>query len=93
MCMDAMYKAADGKKWLTQANALIYWIFNSMHGMSKNNGGGSILAKNLDQGNQWLEDSTLENSKVDEDDNFYAPETAAHKFVESDDETSTEEIS
>ena len=51
-----------------------------------------ILARNLKQGNQWLEDSALENPEVDKDDNFYPPETAAHKFVESDDETIPEEI-
>ena len=52
-----------------------------------------ILARNLEQGNQWLEDSALENAEVGKDDNFYPPETAAHKFVESDDETGPEEIS
>ena len=40
-----------------------------------------------------MEDSTLENPEVDKDDNFYPPETAAPKFVESDDETIPEEIS
>ena len=40
------------------------------------------------QGNQWLEDSALENPDVDKDDNFYPPETAGHKFVESDDDIS-----
>ena len=44
------------------------------------------------QGNQWLEDSALENPDVDKDDNFYPPETAGHKFVESDDDISSEEI-
>ena len=52
-----------------------------------------ILARNLEQGNQWLEDSALENPEVDKDDNIYPPETAPHEFVESDDETSPEEIS
>ena len=40
-----------------------------------------------------MEDSALENPEVERDDNFYPPETAAHKFVESDDETIPEEIS
>ena len=44
------------------------------------------------QVNQWLEDSALENPDVDKDDNFYPPETAGHKFVESDDDTGSEEI-
>ena len=52
-----------------------------------------ILARNLEQGNHWLEDSILENPEVDKDDNFYLQEIAAHKFVESDDETIPEEIS
>ena len=52
-----------------------------------------ILARNLEQGNQWLEDSALENVEVDKDDNYYLPETASHKCVESDDETSPKEIS
>ena len=43
------------------------------------------------QHNQWLEDSALENPDVDKD-NFYPPETAGHKFVESDDDTGSEEI-
>ena len=51
-----------------------------------------ILATNLVQGNQWLEDSALENPDVDKDDNFYPPETAGHKFVESDDDIGSEEI-
>ena len=44
------------------------------------------------QGNQWLEDSALENPDVDKDDNFYPPETAGHKFVESDDDIGSEAI-
>ena len=38
-----------------------------------------------------MEDSALGNLEVD--DNFYPPETAAYKFVESHDETGPEEIS
>ena len=83
MHMDAMYKAADRQevvdtgKFLNLLDLQLYeeqWV--------------PILARNLKQGNQWLEDSTLENPEVDKDDNFYPPETAAHKIVESDDETS-----
>ena len=44
------------------------------------------------QGNQWLEDNALENPHVNKDDNFYPPETAGDKFVESDDDTDSEEI-
>ena len=88
MHMDAMYKAADRQEVVDTGkflNLLDLQLYEEQW--------APILARNLKQGNQWLEDSALENPEVDKDDNFYPPETAAHKIVESDDETSTEEIS
>ena len=85
-------KQQIGKRQLTQENALIYWDLQ-LYAWNEPEQQAPILARNLKQGNQWLEDSALENPEVDKDDNLYPPETAAHKFVESDDETSTEEIS
>ena len=83
-------KQQKGKRQLTQVNALICWIFN--YAWNEQQQQAPILARNLEQGNQWLEDSALENLEVDKDDNIYPPETASHKFVESDGNTSPEEI-
>ena len=92
MLMDAMYKAADRQQAVDTGKCLNLldlqlYVWNEQEQQAP------ILARNLEQGNQWLEDSALENAEVDKDDNFYPPETAAHKFVESDDETGPKEIS
>ena len=49
-----------------------------------------ILAKNLIHGNQWLEDSALENPDNDQSETFYPPESAGHKYTESDDDAMVE---
>ena len=92
MHMDAMYKAADRQE-VVDTGKYLNLLDLQLYARNEQEQCAPMLARNLEQGNQWLEDSTLENPEVDKDDNFYPPETAAHKFVESDDETSTEEIS
>ena len=91
MCMDTMYKVADRQEMVDTGKCLNL-LDLQLYAWNEQEQQEPILARNLEQGNQWLEDSALENPEVDKDDNFYPPETAAHKFVESDDETSTEEI-
>ena len=92
MRMDAMYEAGDRQEAVDTGKCLIL-LDLQLYAWDKQEQQAPILARNLEQGNQWLEDSALENPEVDKDDNFYPPETAAHKFVESDDETISEEIS
>ena len=92
MCMDAMYKVAERQEAVNIGKCLNL-LDLQLYAWNKQEQWAPILARNLEQGNQWLEYSALENPEVDKDDNFYSPETAAHKFVESDDETSTEVIS
>ena len=92
MGIDAMYKAADRQEAVDTGKCLNL-LDLQLYAQNEQEQWAPILARNLEQGNQWLEDSTLENPEVDKDDNFYPPETAAHKFVESDDETVPEEIS
>ena len=92
MHMDAMYKAADRQETV-DTDKCLNLLDLQLYAQNEQEQWAPILARNLKQGNQWLEDSALENTEVDKDDNFYPPETAAHKFVESDDETIHEEIS
>ena len=92
MCMAAMYKAPD-KQEAVDTGKCLNLLDLQLYARNEQEQRAPILARNLEQGNQWLEDSALENPEVDKDDKFYPPETAARKFVESDDETSPEEIS
>ena len=91
MHMDAMYKAADRQEAVDIGKSLNL-LDLQLYAQKEQEQHAPILARNLVQGNQWLEDSALENPDVDKDDNFYPPETAGHKFVESDDDISSEEI-
>ena len=92
MCMDAMYKAADRQEAVDTGKSLNL-LDLQLYAWNEQEQCTPILARNLMQGNQWLEDNALENPDVDKDNNFYPPETAVHKFVESDDDTGSEEIS
>ena len=91
MCMDAMYKAADRQEAVAIGKSLNL-LDPQLYAQKEQEQLAPILARNLVQGNQWLEDSALENPDVDKDDNFYPTETAGHKFAESDDDISSEEI-
>ena len=91
MRMDAMYKAADRQEAVDIGKSLNL-LDLQLYARKEQEQCAPILARNLVQGNQWLEDSALENPDVDKDDNFYPPETTGHKFVESDDDISSEEI-
>ena len=91
MRMDAMYKAADRQEAVDIGKSLNL-LDLQLHARKEQEQRAPILARNLVKGNQWLENSALENRDVDKDDNFYPPETAGHKFVESDDDISSEEI-
>ena len=89
MCMDAMYRAADRQEAVDIVKSLNL-LDLQLYAQKDQEQRAPILARNLVQGNQWLEDSALENPDVDKDET--APETAGHKFVESDDDMSSEEI-
>ena len=91
MRMDAMYKAAHRQEAVDIGKSLNL-LDLQLYARNEQEQHAPILARNLVQGNQWLEDSALENPDVDKDDNFYPPETVGHKFVESDDDTGSEEI-
>ena len=91
MHMDAMYKAADRQEAVDIGKSLNL-LDLQLYAWKEQEQRVPILARNLVQGNQWLEDSALENPDVDKDDNFYPLETAGHKFVESDDDIGSEEI-
>ena len=91
MRMDAMYKAADRQEAVDIGKSLNL-LDLQLYARKEQEQCAPILARNLVQGNQWLEDSALENPDVDKDDNFYPPETAGHKFVESHDDIGSEEI-
>ena len=43
------------------------------------------MAWNLAEGNQWLEESALENDTTREH-NFFPPENSSHKFIDSEEE-------
>ena len=91
MPMDAMYKAADRQEAVDTGKSLNL-LDLQLYAWNEQEQCAPILARNLVQGNQWLKNSALENPDVDKDDNLYPPETAGHKFVESDDDTSSEQI-
>ena len=91
MHMDAMYKAADRQEAVDIGKSLNL-LDLQLYAQKEQEQCAPILTRNLVQGNQWLEDSALENPDVDKDDNVYPLETAGHKFVKSDDDISSEEI-
>ena len=90
MCVDAMYRAADRQEAVDIVKSLNL-LDLQLYAQKDQEQHAPILARNLVQGSQWLEDSALENPDVDKDET--APETAGHKFVESDDDDiNSEEI-
>ena len=72
MRMDAMYKAADRQE-VVDTGKCLNLLDLQLYAWNEQEQRAPILARNLKQGNQWLEDSALENSEVDQDDNFYPP--------------------
>ena len=91
MHTDEMYKAA-GRQEAVDIGKSLNLLDLQLYAQKEQEQCAPILARNLVQGNQSLEDSALENPDVDKDDSFYPPESAGHKFVESDDDISSEEI-
>ena len=63
MCMDAMYKAADRQEAVDTGKCLNL-LDLQLYSRNEQEQQAPILARNLEQGNQWLEDSTLENPEV-----------------------------
>ena len=56
-----------------------------LYARSEQEKGAPILAWNLAEGNQWLEESALENDTTREH-NFFSPENSSHKFIDSEEE-------
>ena len=67
MCMDAMYKAADRQEAVDIGKSLNL-LDLQLYAQKEQEQCAPILARNLVQGNQWLEDSALENPDVHKDD-------------------------
>ena len=89
--MDAMYKAADWQESIDTGKSLNLFDLQ-LYSHNEQEQHALILAKNLMHGNQWLEDSTLENPDNDQSETFYPPESAGHKYTESDDDAKVEGI-
>ena len=91
MQMDAMYKATDQQESIDTGKSLNL-LDLQLYSCNEQEQCAPILAKNLMHGNQWLEDSTLENPDNDQSKTFYPPESAGHKYTESDDDAMVEGI-
>ena len=85
MRMDAMYKVADRQE--ADIGKSLNLLDLQLYVQNEQEQRAPILARNLVQGNQWLEDSTSENPDVDKDDNF-----THMKQQDANDDTSSEEI-
>ena len=90
MHMEAMHKVAERQE-VVDTGKCLNLLDLQLYAQNEQEQQSPILTRNLEQGNQWLEDSTLENVEVDKDDNFYTPKTASHKSVEYDDEIDPKE--
>ena len=72
MQMDAMYKAADWQESIDTSKSLNL-LDLQLYFRNEQEQRALILAKNLMHGNQWLEDSALENPGNDQSETFYPP--------------------
>ena len=86
MQMDAMYKAADQQESIDTSKSLNL-LDLQLYSRNEQEQCAPILAKNLMHGNQWLEDSILENPDNDQSETFYP---VGHKYTESDDDAMVE---
>ena len=89
MRMDAMYKAADRQEPIDTGKSLNL-LDLQLYSRNEQEQHALILAKNLMHGNQWLEDSALENPDNDQSETFYPPQSVGHKYTESDDDAMVE---
>ena len=81
MCQDAMFKAAVTNQPVDMGKSLNL-LDLQLYARSEQEKCAPILAWNLAEGNQWLEESALENDTTREH-NFFSPENSSHKFFDS----------
>ena len=80
MHQDAMFKAAATNQPVDMGKSLNL-LDLQLYARSEQEKCAPILAHNLAEGNQWLEDSGLENY-TNRECNFFPPENSSHKFTD-----------
>ena len=84
MCQDAMFKV-DARNQPVEMWKSQNLLDLQLYARSEQEKCAPILAWNLVEGNQWLEESALENDTTRER-NFLPPENSSHKFIDSEEE-------
>ena len=84
MHQDAMFKVAATNQPVDMGKSLNL-LDLKLYARSEQEKCAPILARNLAEGNQWLEESALENDTTREC-NFFPPENFLHKFIDSEGE-------
>ena len=84
MHQDAMFKAAATNQPVDMGKSLNL-LDLQLYASSEQEKCAPILAQNLAKGNQWLEDSALENDTTREC-NYFSPENSSHKFIDLEEE-------
>ena len=84
MHQDAMFKVAATNQPVDMGKSLNL-LDLQLYARSEQEKHAPILAQNLAEGNQWLEESALENDTTREH-NFFPPENSSHKFIDLEEE-------
>ena len=84
MCQDAMFKVTVTNQPVDMGKSLNL-LDLQLYARCEQKKFAPILAQDLAQGNQWLEESALENDTTREH-NFFPPENSSHKFIDSEEE-------
>ena len=84
MHQDAMFKVAATNQPVDMGKSLNLFGLQ-LYARSEQEKCAPILAQNLAKGNQWLEESALENDTTREC-NLFPPENSLHKFIDSEEE-------
>ena len=84
MCQDARFKAAARNQPVDMVKSLNL-LDLQLYARSEQEKHAPILAQNLAEGNQWLEESALENNATREH-NFFPHENSSHKFIDVEEE-------
>ena len=84
MHQDAMFKAAATNQPVDMEKSLNL-LDLQLYARSEQVKCAPLLAQNLAEGNQWLDESDLENDTTREC-NFFPPENSSHKFIDLEEE-------
>ena len=84
MCQDATFKVVTRNQPVDMGKSLNL-LDLQLYARSEQEKCVPILAQNLDEGNQWLEESALENDTTREH-NVLPTENSLHKFIDSEEE-------